>query len=182
MGPTVGDLRCQDRLKSLQTRAAPQIPVEAITHREKRSLAIFDLVSRALTHWILPEGLIKNTDELANQTSPAFTPLSIQLILASRNVVSTKEAFWHKRDTEVPTALEKEIIENRAHIMASTATSDEATWHPADIWLVAFMIVNVLIGLLGLAYKHQTIIDILSKKSLTKGRDMKQDFSRVTHL
>ena len=44
------------------------------------------------------------------------------------------------------------------------------------------MMVNVLIGLFGLAYKHQTIIAILSKKPLTKGRDMKQDFSRVTHL
>ena len=96
---------------------------EVAPHQEKRSLAIFDLVSGALTHWILTKDLIKNTNELANQTSPAFTPLSVQIIQASRNVVSTKEAPRHKRDMEVPMALEKEIIENIAYIMASTATS-----------------------------------------------------------
>ena len=73
--------------------AITKIPVTEAPHREKRSLAIFDLVTGALTHWILPEGLIKNTDELANKTTPAFTPLSIQLIQASRNVVSTKDVI-----------------------------------------------------------------------------------------
>ena len=116
-----GTVTAKTVLGVFKPEAAPQIPVEAIPHREKRSLAIFDLVSGALTHWLIPECLIKNTDELANQTLPAFTPLSIQLIQASRNVVSTKEAIPHKHDTEVSTALEKEIIENLTHIMTFTS-------------------------------------------------------------
>ena len=103
--------------------AIPRISSAEAPHREKRCLAIFDLVSGALTHWILPEDLIKNTDELANKTTPSFTPVSVKLIQASRNVVSTKDLIQHKRNAEVPTELEKEIIENLAHIMASTPTS-----------------------------------------------------------
>ena len=138
-----GSFAARAVLGAFEPEAVPKAQLEVAPHREKRTLAIFDLVSGALTHWILPEGLIKNTDELANQTSPAFTPLSIQLIQASRNVVSTKEAIQHKLDTEVPAALEKEIIENIAYIMANTAFHYDAIWHPADIWLVALMIVLV---------------------------------------
>ena len=73
--------------------AIPRILTEEAPPHEKRFLAIFDLVSGALTHWILPEDLIKNTDELTNKTTPSFTPSSIQLLQASRNVVSTKDAI-----------------------------------------------------------------------------------------
>ena len=149
--------------------AIPRISTAEAPHREKRSLAIFDLVSGALTHWIIPEDLIKNTDELANKTTPSFTPLSIKLLQASRNVVSTKDVIRHKRDAETPTELKKEIIENLAHIMASTSNGYDYTWHPSDIWLMSFTIVNVFIGLLGLAYQHQANIAILSKKPLTWG-------------
>ena len=159
-------------------------PVKAeAPHREKRSLAIFDLVTGALTHWILPENLIQNTEELANKTTPTFAPLSIQLLQASRNVVSTKDAIRHKRHAETP--LLRKSIEDLHDIIAhriNEFTPSETTWHPADIWLLTFTILNVFIGLLGVAYQHQTIIAILSKKPLTEGRDMKQDFSRVIHI
>ena len=118
-----GSFAAKTVLGVFKSEAVPMFQPEFAPHQEKRSLAIFDLVSGALTHWILTKDLIKNTNELANQTSPAFTPLSVQIIQASRNVVSTKEAPRHKRDMEVPMALEKEIIENIAYIMASTATS-----------------------------------------------------------
>ena len=159
-------------------------PVKAeAPHREKRSLAIFDLVTGALTHWILPENLIQNTEELANKTTPTFAPLSIQLLQASRNVVSTKDAIRHTRHAETP--LLRKSIEDLHDIIAhriNEFTPSETTWHPADIWLLTFTILNVFIGLLGVAYQHQTIIAILSKKPLTEGRDMKQDFSRVIHI
>ena len=146
---------------------------KAVMHREKRSLEYFDLVARALTHRILPKGLIKNNDELANHTAPAYSPLSIQLILASHNVVYIKEAIQHKRDTEVSNTLEKEIIENIAYIMQATETSYDPFWHPADILLILLLATLVVIGALGLIFQHQTITVILSKKPLTKGRDMK---------
>ena len=166
------------KLESIPRTAMAEAP-----HREKRSLAIFDLVTGALTHWILPENLIKNTEELTNKTTPTFTPLSIQLLQASRNVVSTKDAIRHKRHAETP--LLRKSIEDLHDIIAHRINefdSTESTWHSADIWLLAFTILNVFIGLLGVAYQHQTIIAILSKKPLTEGRDMKQDFSRVIHI
>ena len=88
-----GSFAARTVLGVFKPEAVPQTQLEVALHREKRSLAIFDLVSGVLTHWILPDGLIKNTDELANQTLPAFTLLSIQLIQASPNVVTTKEAI-----------------------------------------------------------------------------------------
>ena len=83
-----GSFAARAVLGAFEPEAVPKAQLEVAPRQEKRTLAIFDLVSGALIHWILPEGLIKNTDELANQTSLAFTPLSIQLIQASRNVVS----------------------------------------------------------------------------------------------
>ena len=94
-------------------------------HREKRSLAIFDLVTGALTHWILPENLIKDTEELANKTTPTFAPLSIQLLQASSNVVSTKDEARHKRHAETP--LLRKSIEDLTDIISSRIIESEST-------------------------------------------------------
>ena len=110
MGPTVGTFAAKTILGVFKPIATTQPTLETAPHREKRSLAIYDLVSGALTHWILPEGLIRNNDKLANQNLPAFAPLSIQFIQASRKVVSTKDPIRHKRHMEVPTAFKKKII------------------------------------------------------------------------
>ena len=81
--------------------------------------------------------------------------------------MSTKDVIHHKRHTETP--LLRASIEHLTNFIVSTPASYDDSWHPSDIWLLSFTIVNVFIGLLGLAYQHQTIIAILSKKPLTKG-------------
>ena len=73
-----GSFAAKSALEVLKPEVVPQTPLKVTPHREKRSLATFDLIFGALTHWFIPENFIKNTDELTNQTSPAFTPLSIQ--------------------------------------------------------------------------------------------------------
>ena len=116
---------------------------------------------------------LEKTNELTHNATSSIKPLSRKLIQGSRNRAFPKYALQHKRHAEDPTKLEKEIIENLAHIMASTATNYDSTWHPSDIWLMTLTIVNVFLGLLGLIYQHQAFF---AKKPLTKGRDMKQDF------
>ena len=127
--------------------------------------------------------LFRALGRITHRTTPTFTPLSIQLLQASPTVVFPKNATRHKRHAETP--LLRKSIEDLHDIIAYRINEfhpTENTWHPADIWLLTFTILNVFIGLLGVAYQHQTIIAILSKKPLTEGRDMKQDFSRVIHI
>ena len=69
-----GSFVARSVLGVFQPKAVPQTPLEAAPHREKRSLAIFDLVSGALTHWILPEGQqdFAGLHSVVHSTHPSF--------------------------------------------------------------------------------------------------------------
>lgn len=57
-----GSLAMKMILRHLPPQQTNQVKPDTTPQREKRSVAIFDLVARALNHSILPGGLIKDTD------------------------------------------------------------------------------------------------------------------------
>ena len=131
------------------------------------------MVARVLTSRIFHEGLLQDNAGIANRTRPAFTPLSIQLIQASQQIVSTKDIAQTKQDAPMKVAIPLMNPLYKGLIQEAEAFNG-SYWHHTDQWLVLLMIIVHTLAIFWMAVYIATskkLIDPIAKDPLGIARN-----------